>query len=266
MVRFADRIAVGVSGGKDSLSLLYVLNKMVKSNENGNKLVAITIDEGIDGYRNESLDIVKQFCQDLGVEQQVLSYKSLFGISMDEAMIQRPSEKMTSCSICGTLRRRAIDLAAEQVGADVVATAHNLDDHVQTFMINLFAGDVERIVWTHPEPVEYGNGIRKIKPFVEIPEYEIAFYALQRGIPFQSEQCPYMNESIRSDIREFINRMESAHPGIKYNAFASMVKVSAGMQNRTRTAIKCSSCGHLSTGAVCSTCKTLRVLNSNKQI
>ena len=64
---------------------------------------------------------------------------------MDRAILERPSNKMSSCSICGTFRRRAIDLAAEEVGANVVATGHNLDDQIQTFMINMISGDVQRI-------------------------------------------------------------------------------------------------------------------------
>src|ERR671925_309455 len=156
MIEYGDRVAVGVSGGKDSLSLLYVLKKLFDLHpNNGNELVAVTIDEGIKGYRDESLQIVKDFCAQLGVESKVLSYKSLFGVDMDEAMIKRPSEKMSSCSICGTFRRRAIDIAAETVGADIVATAHNMDDQLQTFMINLLAGDVESIGWIYPESVQY---------------------------------------------------------------------------------------------------------------
>ncbi len=266
MMQHGDRVAVGVSGGKDSLSLLYVLKKLF-DDHNNNELVAVTIDEGIKGYRDESLQIVKDFCAQLGVESKVLSYKSLFGVDMDEAMVLRPSEKMSSCSMCGTFRRRATDIAAENVGADVVATAHNMDDQLQTFMINLLAGDVERIGWIYPEPVQYARGMKKIKPFIEIYEYEIAFYALQREIPFQSEECPYMNESIRTDLREFFNSMEKDHPGIKYNAYNSMMKVSKVLRNAPQSeGKKCSVCGRDSTGDICSVCKTVNVLTSNKQI
>jgi len=267
MMQHGDRIAIGVSGGKDSLSLLYVMKKFFDDYDNNNELVAVTIDEGIKGYRDESLQIVKDFCAQLGVDSKVLSYKSLFGVDMDEAMVLRPSEKMSSCSICGTFRRRAIDIAAESVGADIVATAHNMDDQLQTFMINLLAGDVERIGWIYPEPVHYASGMKKIKPFIEIYEYEIAFYALQRGIPFQSEECPYMNESIRTDLREFFNRMEKDHPGIKYNAYNSMIKVSKILRNAPQSeGRKCSACGHDSTGDICAVCKTINILTSNKQI
>jgi uncharacterized protein (TIGR00269 family) len=237
-----------------------------KHPNNGNELVAVTIDEGIKGYRDESLQIVRNFCSQLGVERRVLSYKELFGVDMDEAMMLRPSEKMSSCSMCGTFRRRAIDIAAESIGADVVATAHNMDDQLQTFMINLLAGDVERIGWIYPEPVQYAsNSMKKVKPFIEIYEYEIAFYALQREIPFQSEECPYMNESIRTDLREFFNRLEKDHPGIKYNAYNSMMKVSKTLRNAPSSAEgkKCSMCGRDSAGDICSVCKTVRVLTSS---
>lgn len=264
MIEYGDKVAVGVSGGKDSLSLLYVLKMLFdKHPNNGNELVAVTIDEGIKGYRDESLQIVKDFCAQLGIESKILSYQSLFGMDMDQAMIQRSSQKVSSCSICGTFRRRAIDIAAEAVGADIVATAHNMDDQLQTFMINLLAGDVERIGWIYPESVQYvQSGMKKVKPFVEIYEYEIAFYALQRDIPFQSEECPYMNESIRTDLREFFNRLEKDHPGIKYNGYKSMTKVSKVLRSSIPSSEikKCSRCGHVSTGDICSVCKTLSIL------
>ena len=264
MIEYGDKVAVAVSGGKDSLSLLYVLKLLFDQHpNNGNEIVAITIDEGIKGYRDESLQIVKDFCEHLRIESKVLSYQSLFGIDMDQAMIQRSSQKISSCSMCGTFRRRAIDIAAETVGANIVATAHNMDDQLQTFMINLLAGDVERIGWIYPEPVQYTqNGMKKVKPFVEISEYDIAFYALQRDIPFQSEECPYMNESIRTDLREFFNRLERDHPGIKYNAFRSMTKVSKvlrGGMSSSETK-NCSRCGRVSTGDICSVCKTISIL------
>ena len=267
MIGYGDRVAVGVSGGKDSLSLLYVMKMLFDLHpNNGNELVAVTVDEGIKGYRDESLQIVKDFCAQLGVESRMLSYKSLFGVHMDEAMTLRPSDKMSSCSMCGAFRRRAIDIAAEGVDADVVATAHNMDDQLQTFMINTLAGDVERIGWMYPEPIEYANGMTKVKPFIEIYEYEIAFYALQRDIPFQSEECPYMDESIRTDLRQFFNAMEKEHPGIKQNAYSSMMKIAKRLRSAPSTeGRKCAVCGRDSTGDICSVCKTIKIL-SNKQI
>jgi len=264
MLSHRDRVAVGVSGGKDSLALLYVLKKFFEEH-NRTDLVAITIDEGIYGYREESLQIVKDFCSYIKVETKISSYKDLFGLDMDQAMQRRPSEKMTSCSMCGTFRRRAIDMVAESVDADVVATAHNLDDQLQTFMINLLSGDTERIGWIYPEPVQYGpNGLKKVKPFVEIYETEIVFYAVLREIPFQSEECPYMHESIRTALRVFLNNLEAVHAGIKYNAYNSMTKISKILKTSSIGSLsqykECSICRRNSTSSVCSVCKTLQVL------
>jgi cytoplasmic tRNA 2-thiolation protein 1 len=266
MIGYGERIAVGVSGGKDSLTLLTILKKILKKN-NCNDIVAIPIDEGIEDYRDESIQIVKNHCKKIDIPFNIFSYKDLFGTSMDEAMVKRPSKKISSCSICGTFRRRALDIAAKFVDADVVATAHNLDDHIQTFMMNLFSGDIDRIGWMYPTPIKYDTGLKKVKPFLEIYENEIVFYAFLSEIEFQSEQCPYMNESIRSDFREFFNELEKTHPGIKYNCYNSVNKISKIIQNSysessqdlKRTCIKC---GNTSNNDICSVCKTIFLLES----
>ncbi|HEY7696531.1 MAG TPA: TIGR00269 family protein [Nitrososphaeraceae archaeon] len=271
MIRHGDTIAVAVSGGKDSLVLLNVLRNTLANQ--GSQLVAITVDEGIKGYRDESLNIVKNFCASIGVENRIMSFSELFGLSMDKAMEVRPSEKISSCSMCGTFRRRALDLLAESCGANVVATGHNLDDYIQTFLINLFAGDVERIGWTYPEPVEYGiTDLRKIKPLMEIYEREIVLYAIHTNIPFQSEECPYKDESIRSAFRNHLDNLEKIHPGIKYNAYSSILKIAKkvkaagslkdldlnhGVQQEHR---RCIICKRDSSNAICSVCSTLDLL------
>lgn len=264
MVNYGDKIAVGVSGGKDSLSLLLVLKHLIERKKI-NDIVAITIDEGIAGYRDESLKIVKEFCSRLNIKNEIFSYKELFGMDMDESISIRPSEKMTSCSICGTFRRRAIDIATEYVGANVIATGHNLDDQLQSFMINIISGDINRIGWIYPEPIYYGTKkIKKIKPFIEIYEREIVFYALQQNIPFQSEQCPYQDESVRSEIREFFNSLEENRSGVKYNTYNSILKISKILKNMDNSLKnKCNICGHESTRPVCSVCNNLKILKND---
>lgn len=266
MIGFNQKIAVGVSGGKDSLALLHILKKISK--RNNNEIIAITIDEGIEGYRNESLSLVKNFCKEKNISLRIFSYKDLFGSSMDDAIIERQSNKFSSCSICGTFRRRALDIASQSVNAEVLATAHNLDDYLQTFMINLFSGDVSRIGWMYPQPIEYSNGLKKIKPFVEIYESEIVFYAFHSGIEFQTDQCPYMNESIRSEFRLFFNDLEKIHPGIKYNCFKSMNKISKIIKTTEKNEqVKntCINCGETSSNNICSVCITIQMLDLNKK-
>ena len=130
------------------------------------------------------------------------SYKDLFELTLDDALQLRENEKTSSCSICGTLRRRAIDFAAKDIGADAIATGHNLDDTLQTFVINMLSGDTNKIGWMDPDTSS--NNLRKIKPFCEIYESEIVFYAFTNNIPFQSEPCPHMNEGIEQKLENFL--------------------------------------------------------------
>lgn len=253
MINNGDLVAVAVSGGKDSLVLLDILNQMSKSHNF--RIHVITIDEGIPGYRNEALDIVKNYCDKLDVRFTVFSYKDLFELTLEQALAQRENEKISSCSICGTLRRRAIDHAANEIGANVIATAHNLDDNLQTFVINMLSGDVTKIGWMNPDSK---NSLRKIKPFSEIYESEIVFYAFTNNIPFQTEPCPHMSEGIRTEIREFLNSLEKQHAGIKNNLYNSVIKISEVVkQADTKKKIKCQRCGADSTGEICSVCSVI---------
>ena len=266
MLRYGDRVAVAVSGGKDSTSLLYILSKIMKGH--GSELVALTIDEGIEGYREESIENAKRVAEDLAVPLQVSSYKELFGLSLDEAMRERDERHLraTSCSICGPLRRRAIDTLAEKLGVNIVATAHNLDDVVQTFYINLYSGDLERIKWLHPRFVADTTRfeIRRIKPAMEIYEQELAFFAFLNELPFQSESCPYMNEGIRTEVRNNLNDLERKHPGIKYSTLKTVLAISSGLalQNTSKKVARtCEKCGAISTGTICSVCTSLSLVS-----
>ncbi|MCS4537647.1 MAG: TIGR00269 family protein [Thaumarchaeota archaeon] len=257
MLKYGDKIALGVSGGKDSLSLLHILSKI--SEPYGTKVYAITVDEGIDGYREEAVGNAKEFASKLGVQQLVLSYKELYGLKLDESLERRNGKKVAACTICGILRRRALDMGAKKVAANVVATAHNLDDALQTFMINLLSGDVERIKWLDPasEPKRI-FGLKRIKPLMEVYEEEIAYYAFLNDIPFQTVSCPHMSESIRSDIRVILNRFEDAHPGMKYNMFRSMMNIAKNLKIETsRDAKPCLNCGFPCSGDICSVCSLL---------
>ena len=265
MLGYGDKVAVALSGGKDSTSLLRILSNITRGH--ASKLLAITIDEGIDGYREESVSNAEKITSDLSIPLIVRSYRDFFGISLDEAMHARSEKglKVTSCAVCGPLRRRAIDRAAEELGVNVVATAHNLDDILQTFYINLYSGDTERIRWLDPEfrPSMERFNLRRIKPVMEIYEQELAFFAYLNDLPFQSESCPYMNEGIRTDIRNNLNDLERKHPGIKYSTFKTIMSISRGLEGSEvarKIAQKCEKCGSVSSGPLCSVCSTLDII------
>src|SRR5438874_12847087 len=109
------------------------------------RITAVTVDEGIAGYREEAVDLATKYCENLGVEHEVVSFEELYGYGLD-AFLKNKQERLTACSYCGVFRRKAINLAAKKVGANKIATAHNLDDMVQTYMLNLFQCDAEWFV------------------------------------------------------------------------------------------------------------------------
>jgi uncharacterized protein (TIGR00269 family) len=260
MIKNNDLVCVGVSGGKDSLVLLDTLKKMSQSHNF--KIIAVTIDEGIPGYRDEALDIVKEFCTRLDVEFKTYSYKDLFDLTLSESLELRDDEKTSSCSICGTFRRRALDHAAKEIGANVIATGHNLDDTLQTFLINTLSGDTKKIGWMNPE--NEGKELRKIKPLSEIYESEIVFYAFTNNLPFQSEPCPHMNEGIRTEIREFLNSLEDHRSGIKNNMYHSILKISNIVKAVDKKEKQnCQICGNECTGTICSVCSMISNLKND---
>jgi len=254
MIAKGDRVAVAVSGGKDSLSLLRVISDVYGPRQNS--MVAISIDEGVAGYRDEALDHARSLTKELGLEHIVLSYKELFGFTLDEALDWKDERDVSSCSFCGVFRRRAIDEAAVRVEATVVATAHNLDDYIQTFMMNLMHGDVARLAWLDPSYSDDTFPVRRVKPFMEIYEEEVALFAYQTGLPFQSVSCPYMHEGLRSEVRDYLNTMEANHPGIKNVLLSSSLDViSHYARTSDKKSVPCSSCGKPSSNGLCNVCR-----------
>ena len=262
MLGFDDHLAVAVSGGKDSLSLLHILAKLKRSRPKTN-LTAVTVDEGIKGYRDEALEIADSNCKELEIPHHIVSFKELYGFTLDE-MIFRAREKgqteLTACAYCGVLRRKAINAGARQVKADKIATAHTLDDEVQTVLMNIFRGDIARLAKEKPVTSEvHPLFVQKIKPFCEIPENESALYAYVKKIQFQDTPCPYASEALRNDIRGMLNRMEEKHVGTKFTVFRALERLRPALEE---TAKKedfkvCVECGEPSALVLCKACELL---------
>jgi uncharacterized protein (TIGR00269 family) len=262
MLEYDDPIAVAVSGGKDSLTLL---NLLVKLEERFPKstLTAISVDEGIEGYRDEALDLAKKACEGLGVRHVVVSYHDLFGITIDE--IARMKRNQTPCAYCGVLRRKAINKAASMVGATKIATAHNLDDEVQTVLLNMLHGDPLRIVRSGPvlrDP--RGRFLMRVKPLCEVPEKEIVLYAYLTGLEFQSVACPHGGEALRNDIRGFLNQMEQKHPGTKFtlNRTAERLRELLATTAPISPLNECENCGDPTPHRLCEACTMLQTITA----
>jgi len=136
-----------------------------------------------------------------------------------------------------------------------------LDDVLQTFLINTLSGDTTKIGWMDPDTSS--NKLRKIKPLSEIYESEIVFYAFTNNLPFQTEPCPHMDEGIRTEIREFLNSLESNHSGIKNNMYNSVLKISQFTKKANhKEKQNCLVCGNECSGKICSVCKMITRLTN----
>ncbi|MCF8885217.1 MAG: TIGR00269 family protein [Nitrososphaerota archaeon] len=254
-----DRIAVAVSGGKDSLSLLKILVRIERDFPRAS-LVAITVDEGIPLYRDEAVENAVRFISELGVEHRVVSFKELYGFTLTEVVESNVSRSLNlqPCTICGILRRRALTVAAKECGASVIATAHTLDDIVQTYLMNILRGD------TRLTPIgvrrEVPGVIPRIAPFRLIPEREIVLYAYFSKIPFQTYTCPYTELSMRDKIRSFLTEYEELFPGTLYTALSSFEKMFA--RSSQEDGSFCAICGEPTSRKICRACEIIELVSS----
>jgi len=257
MFKFDSRIAVGISGGKDSLNLLNLLAEIEEKFPKA-EIIAVTIDEGVRGYRDEALRLTEEACGRLGVESIILSFRELFGLTLDEIVEKTGEKELTPCSYCGVLRRRALNEAAKRVEADRLVTAHNLDDMAQTALLNMMRGDLRRLATMHPAGNDLKGFVRRVKPFCEVPERESTLYAYLKGMEFQGMPCPYSEEAMRTDIRLFLNRMEVKRPGTKFIIFRTALAIIPKIRGGAAEPIGlCRICGEPTRRDICRVCQIM---------
>jgi uncharacterized protein (TIGR00269 family) len=255
-----DTVAVALSGGKDSVALLRILSKLERRFPPA-RLVALTVDEGIAGYRGEAISISRDLCNALGIEHLVVSFEELFGVTMDD--VARMRNELQPCSYCGVLRRKALNEGARRIGATKVATAHNLDDEAQTALLNVMHGDVGRILRASTIPKKPKTGfIPRIKPLADVPERETTLYAYACGTRFQTVPCPHGHDALRGDVRVMLNRLELKHPGVKHTIYHSIDRLSEAIitSQEPRALKACSICGDPTPNDTCEACIMLRAL------
>ncbi len=253
MITRGDRIAVAVSGGKDSTALLYALTKILTGK--GTQIIAITVDEGIKGYREDTIISAKRIAADLRIEHKIVSFRDLYGFDLDDII---EGKEAAPCTYCGVFRKNALNRTAKDLGATKVATGHNLDDESQSVLMNYMKGDVERLMRFRPRRVQPGL-IPRIKPFREIPEKETALYCMINGIYAESRECPYAKLSLRADVRDMINRLENLYPGTKQSVLKGFERFSelAGSEWTQMELASCGICGEPCVKDVCKACELL---------
>jgi len=263
-----DRICIGASGGKDSTVLAYVMNLLNKKYDYGLDLYLVSVDEGIKGYRDDSLETVKQNQIDYNLPLKIVSYKELFGWTMDE--IVKLIGLNSNCTYCGVFRRQALFKGAQLIKANKVLTGHNADDLAETVLMNMLRGDYHRLVKSVDIVTGVGGDMPRVKPFKYTYEKEIVMYAHYKKLKYHSTECLYSPNAYRGYVRELIKEMEAQRAtsiiDIIHSAEKWKIKEESE-SNRIKNQVKmdCIHCGFITSNKVCKACILLEKLQKLKQ-
>lgn len=212
MIEAGDKIAVGVSAGKDSLTLLYGLSQLKLFYPEKFDMTAITIDCGFD---NIDLTEVKSLCEKLNVEYHVIP------VNIKHIVFDVRKEK-SPCALCSKLRHGALNKAAKNLGCNKVALAHHLDDSVETFMLNLI---YESRIGTF-SPVTYldRSDLTLIRPLIYVPEKEIKSFVKGQNLPVVKNSCPADKKTKREEVKILLGDLSRKYRNFKYNIFTAVEK------------------------------------------
>lgn len=295
-----DRVAIGASGGKDSTVLASVLKTLNERYNYGLELVLLSIDEGIKGYRDDSLATVKRNQKQYEMELEIVSYKDLYNWSMDE--IVSCAGIRSSCTYCGVLRRQALDRGAAKLNINHVVTGHNADDMAETVLMNLLRGDTGRLEKSTTILTQSaGSPIKRSKPFKYTYQKEIVLYAHYKKLDYFSTECTYAPEAFRGTTRELLKALEAVRPSCIMDIIYSgehlalapkkPKKHNQQYKNKSKKALenqeqeinpdgsvslgkeknkefkdgnRCEKCGYLSSNKICKACMLLAGLEMNR--
>lgn len=257
LLKKGDKILLGLSGGKDSVMLLDILNSLRKRNIID--LVAVTIDEGICGYREKGVDIARRNAEKLGVEHRVVTFKEYFGTTLDDIISNTVKDsRRNACTYCGVFRRWIFNRVAREEGATRVATGHNLDDETQSILMNYLEGNIQNLTRIGPKSESQNDMFTvKIKPLREIPEREVGLYVVAKELEVHFAGCPYAGESFRSEVGSFIKKLSNEHPTIMYSTLRGFDKIKPILKKEFGTESinnACERCGEPSATTFCKAC------------
>lgn len=249
-----DRWLIGLSGGKDSVVLTQILAETFREDPRI-ELRALTIHEGIEGYRDESLSASLALTEELGIRHEVVHYEEEFDVRMDDVAEADPLG-MSPCAYCGVFRRDLLEQYADELDADKLLTGHNLDDEAQTALMNVLEGDVRQIAkhfdaslgpfdersiptadggddpgddgssddtadgppdGERAAPSSQATFVPRAKPLRDVPEKEVALYAHLRDLPAHITECPHASEAYRGEIQSILHQLEENHPGTRHS-------------------------------------------------
>lgn len=213
MIAPKDKIAVGVSGGKDSLTLLALLAAIREYYPQPFELAAITIDMGLPGMDFSPLS---DWCKTLGVPHQIVKTE-IAPIIFDYRKEKNP------CSMCAKMRRGALNKALTDLGFSKVALGHHYDDAVETFLMSLiFEG---RLSCFQPVTFLDRSGVTQIRPMLYLTEGMVRRFAQEQHLPVIHNTCPADKSTKREEIKKLIVRLSKDYPDLKDRIFGAMQRL-----------------------------------------
>jgi uncharacterized protein (TIGR00269 family) len=251
-------IAIALSGGKDSAAALFLSHRYFGRRPTVH-LVAVSIDEGIAGYRAATLRAASELAGRLGIEHRVLRASEAIGTTTDLTASELP--ETVPCSFCGVWRRQLLNRAAREAGADALVLGFNLDDLAQTVLMNLVHGDLDRLVRMAPHRVRQPDLVPRIAPLATVPEREVFLYARLRDLPFDHGECPHAGRAARNQFREIVWQLEETQPGTRQSLLRTRDRLVDGLLRSDGAGApgRCRLCGEPAASELCRPCEYLRL-------
>jgi len=264
-----DKIIVALSGGKDSITLLYNLNKIQNRKHRSKPITALIINEGIKNYRENSIKKAEKFCEQYDVDYKIISFKETIGITLDKIIeMKRKTQKYQyTCNYCAAIRRRLLNDGAKELGGTVLAIGHNITDFAETYLMNILYKRFDTIAnqYFFKEQNSKINNfyIKKISPLIRIPEEEIFLYANLKNFDYYPSHCPYREQDpiIRKRVLDFIQKCKQFSPEIEFNLLQGFLELSKTLYNNKeeKSSNSCIVCGYpCGNGKICTYCSYLQ--------
>lgn len=210
MIQTGDRIAIGISGGKDSLTLLYAMNDLKRFYPKHFEICAVTVDLGFD---NLKLDRILELCSTLGVEYMIVK-TDIAQIIFEDRREENP------CSLCAKMRKGALNQAVKETGCNKVAYAHHKDDVVETMLMSLiYEGRFHTFA-----PVTYLDrmDMTVIRPLMYMNEADVIGFVNKYNVPVVKSPCPADGHTKREYVKNLLRQLNLENPGVKERMFTAV--------------------------------------------